>query len=256
MTVMGTSGISDLLNSAFTVASKLPEDDKQVISSLLIKISDIFERERAARLKAEHESQENAKQATRDPLTGCFNRRYFDQEITKALEAVKRYPDRHVAVIMLDMDHLKRVNDVLGHGVGDSVIIQTAEILQKNFRKTDILSRIGGDEFVMLLSYGGNEKFSADTVARKITENMNALVLWDGDEPIPVGVSIGAVHVTHDDLTDADLQVQIKRFTDLADERMYAHKQDRTQRLTERYEILKMLPPSISGTDRNAHIPK
>lgn len=84
---------------------------------------------------------------THDPLTGLYNRAYFDAEL-KRLEAGREYP---VSVVIADIDGLKEVNDNQGHDAGDRMIKGAAEILLSAFRASDVVARIGGDEFAILL---------------------------------------------------------------------------------------------------------
>lgn len=85
----------------------------------------------------------------RDSLTNLYSRYYYDQAV-KAIEVGKMYP---VSVIIADIDGLKRVNDTLGHCHGDGLIIRAAGVLRKVFRDNDIVARIGGDEFAVLLPF-------------------------------------------------------------------------------------------------------
>lgn len=97
-----------------------------------------------------------------DPLTHLPNRRLLTDRLRQALAAGKR-SGRHGALIFLDLDNFKLVNDTHGHGVGDALLCQVAEQLKKCVRETDTVSRFGGDEFVILLS----DLFADQTVSRK-----------------------------------------------------------------------------------------
>jgi diguanylate cyclase (GGDEF)-like protein len=89
--------------------------------------------------------------ADHDPLTGLFNRRRFDEELKRHLLRVARHGAAG-AVVLLDLDHFKFVNDTLGHGAGDVVLRAVAEALATRARAEDVLARLGGDEFALLLS--------------------------------------------------------------------------------------------------------
>lgn len=88
--------------------------------------------------------------ATIDPLTGIKNRRSMDQELDLAAANAER-TGLPFALVLLDIDHFKKINDEHGHGVGDDVLIEMVELLRQNTRKSDQLFRFGGEEFVLLL---------------------------------------------------------------------------------------------------------
>ncbi len=88
--------------------------------------------------------------ADHDPLTGLLNRRRFFEELDRELALAHRYGDEG-AVLSLDLDHLKYVNDSLGHAQGDELLVRIAQILRDRLRDTDILARLGGDEFAIIL---------------------------------------------------------------------------------------------------------
>ena len=88
--------------------------------------------------------------ADHDPLTGLMNRRKFETELDRHVERVKRYGPEG-AVLVLDIDHFKTINDTLGHNAGDQLIVSIASALRKRLRASDILARLGGDEFAVLL---------------------------------------------------------------------------------------------------------
>ena len=90
------------------------------------------------------------RQAHEDPLTGLLNRRAFERELRKAVSYHQRY-GRPGALLLIDMNDFKTINDTLGHLVGDSVLQHIATILQTHVRDTDTVSRIGGDEFCIIL---------------------------------------------------------------------------------------------------------
>jgi diguanylate cyclase (GGDEF)-like protein len=88
--------------------------------------------------------------ADHDPLTGIFNRRRFADELQRWVSYSSRYGGRG-AVLIMDVDNLKRVNDVLGHAAGDDLLVRVGGLLADRLRETDVLARLGGDEFIVLL---------------------------------------------------------------------------------------------------------
>lgn len=91
-----------------------------------------------------------AEQAVRDPLTGLYNRRFFDEALAQHIETARRY-NRPLSLILFDVDDLKQINDTHGHEAGDAALKTFAQLLQKTARKADIVCRIGGDEFAVIL---------------------------------------------------------------------------------------------------------
>jgi diguanylate cyclase (GGDEF)-like protein len=92
-----------------------------------------------------------AEQAIRDPMTGLFNRRFLREFLARELIRARR-AGTGLAVIMMDLDHFKRVNDSFGHDAGDLVLIEVAAMLKKSIRGSDIVCRFGGEEFVLVLT--------------------------------------------------------------------------------------------------------
>ncbi|EJS0368274.1 GGDEF domain-containing protein [Escherichia coli] len=128
--------------------------------------------------------------AHRDPLTNIFNRNYFFNELTVQSASAKKTP---YCVMIMDIDHFKKVNDTWGHPVGDQVIKTVVNIIGKSIRPDDLLARVGGEEFGVLLTDIDTER--AKALAERIRENVERLT---GDNPeyaIPqkVTISIGAV---------------------------------------------------------------
>ncbi len=112
-----------------------------------------------------------AEMATHDPLTGLPNRILFDDRLNVGLAQAQRNGSR-LAVMMLDLDWFKRVNDTYGHGVGDELLKLVAQRLANNLRKSDTVGRFGGDEFVLLLPQIGAID-DATRVAQKLLDSFN-----------------------------------------------------------------------------------
>ena len=88
--------------------------------------------------------------ADHDSLTGLFNRRRFEEELTRELASAERYESK-VAVMAIDLDDFKYINDSLGHSIGDELITRVGQALRTRLRRTDVLARLGGDEFAVIL---------------------------------------------------------------------------------------------------------
>jgi diguanylate cyclase (GGDEF)-like protein len=152
--------------------------------------------------------------ARHDPLTGLCNRREFDERLFQGLARAQRYR-RRPALLFIDLDSFKQVNDQYGHGVGDDVLRGVAQVLQEQTRKTDAAGRIGGDEFVVLLEDAGDAK-TAEAYAKRLLEG---LTQTENDHLAPVSIraSIG-VALFPDDGQDAE------RLIRSADSAMYLAK--------------------------------
>ncbi|MEO8385296.1 MAG: EAL domain-containing protein, partial [Betaproteobacteria bacterium] len=133
---------------------------------------------------------ENLRLAFEDHLTGLPNRAMFHDRLTQALMIAKRSAQPG-AVMMLDLDRFKYINDTLGHQVGDLVLKEVAKRLRSVLRESDSVARLGGDEFAILLPSGEPEH--ARSVAQKILHSLESPIVIDG-QPIDVGTSIGVVY--------------------------------------------------------------
>jgi two-component system cell cycle response regulator len=91
-----------------------------------------------------------AQQATRDHLTGLYNRRFFDETLANHIEIAKRY-NRDLTLVLIDLDDFKQINDTLGHDAGDAALRQFSAQLKSSIRKAVIAFRYGGDEFALIL---------------------------------------------------------------------------------------------------------
>lgn len=134
------------------------------------------------------QEQELKRLATTDALTGLLNRRAFLEEVVQALQRYRRHGDEG-ALLMLDLDHFKRVNDRYGHPVGDAVLVQVSAALRGRLRLTDRIGRLGGEEFAVLLPETGPE--GALALAQALREEVGAQRIPTPEGPLAVTVSIG-----------------------------------------------------------------
>ncbi len=130
----------------------------------------------------------------RDWLTGAHNRRYFDEQLPVALSHASRQR-RSLSVLLLDVDHFKRVNDEHGHAVGDAVLVALGRTMREVLRAEDLLARIGGEEFAVLAH--DTDFDGACRLAERLRVHVGRLQVIHSDEsdPIVVTVSIGGVAV-------------------------------------------------------------
>lgn len=132
-----------------------------------------------------------------DPLTGLANRRLFKNRLAKAVKSVQR-TNKSIALLFLDLDQFKRINDTLGHDVGDSLLKEIARRLDHNVRENDTVSRIGGDEFTILLTDVNNTK-DVRIVAEKILLSLSRPFMLNGQDIIST-VSIGITMTPEDSI--------------------------------------------------------
>src|SRR4029077_8225810 len=131
-------------------------------------------------------------QAQTDSLTGLYHHRYFHERLQAELTRANR-SRVSVAVLMLDIDDFKRVNDVYGHGAGDQVLTELAELLRVALRGSDVVCRLGGEEFGVIMA--GGDARDALNLARRLTDTLAEVEFGPaGKTPISVGVSEGPQH--------------------------------------------------------------
>ncbi|MEL6346179.1 MAG: diguanylate cyclase [Myxococcota bacterium] len=132
-----------------------------------------------------------------DPLTGLLNRR----AAFEALHSFPYTPDRPLTMAILDLDHFKRINDTYGHPAGDQALKVFAELLRDNLRGSDLMARIGGEEFMILLP-GANPE-AARMVVDRIREKLSALRIHTGTSVFQITVSVGQATMLPQDTPDS-----------------------------------------------------
>jgi diguanylate cyclase (GGDEF)-like protein/PAS domain S-box-containing protein len=143
--------------------------------------------------------------ADHDPLTGLLNRRAFERALEQHLARARRYGVQG-ALLMIDLDGFKAVNDQHGHGTGDAVLAGVAEALRTRLRTSDLLARLGGDEFAALLPAADHAQ--AEHVARIAVGVVRDLSPADGP---PVSASVGAAVIADPELTADGVQREADR---------------------------------------------
>lgn len=162
------------------------------------------------------------KSSYRDPLTGCHNRRKLGEDIMAAFSLASR-SDEKLAVLMLDLDHFKAINDAYGHAAGDSVLLSAAEVMRSQLRKHEFLYRYGGEEFVIILP--ATNAPDATILAERIRISVeNKKMDVGSSSPVTVTVSIGIAD-------NAQADNSIKDVIDLADQALYKAKDEGRNRI-------------------------
>ena len=151
--------------------------------------------------------------AHRDSLIDLPNRRGFMRELERLIARVDRY-GINAAMLFVDLDGLKIINDTFGHRAGDEALIQVANLLASGVRHSDVVARIGGDEFGILLE-SSDEDAAHETATRLVNQISDCDFMHDG-EPLPLSVAIGVGMIDALDTPDAIME--------RADEAMYRRK--------------------------------
>ena len=131
-----------------------------------------------------------------DPLTTAANRRAFNEIISQEFSRFKR-SQKEYALVMIDLDHFKSINDQHGHGAGDRVLIEVTERCKDNLRVHDIIARLGGEEFCILLPYTNLEQ--AHKVAERLRQKIEVMPIISDGNRIKVTVSVGISLVSEGD---------------------------------------------------------
>lgn len=161
--------------------------------------------------------------ALRDPMTGLFNRRYAMPYLTQVIER-NLQSGRGFAVMVADLDHFKAVNDRYGHAAGDAVLTEAAKRLRSDLRAEDLIARVGGEEFLIVLPDSTREEaeFAAERLRNQVDQR--PFLLPDTQESIRVTVSIGVAVCCFDCLNRNSASDNAQALLKLADTALYDSK--------------------------------
>ena len=153
---------------------------------------------------------------TRDGLTGCFNRMYFDEELFREMSYAQR-SGGSISIAMIDLDHYKKINDTHGHAAGDQVLAGVGRVLVDMLRQYDLVARVGGEEFALLMRNA--DLATGRLVAERVRERIARLVVAiGGGKQLNVTASVGVASLSEDRKSDVTLLMRT------ADSRLYAAK--------------------------------
>jgi diguanylate cyclase (GGDEF)-like protein/PAS domain S-box-containing protein len=178
--------------------------------------------------------------ADHDSLTGLFNRRRFEEELTRELASAERYEGR-LAVLAIDLDDFKYINDSLGHSIGDELIVQVGEALGARLRRSDVLARLGGDEFAVILPRIDEQ--TARNVAEGLLEAVGGVDLvglgarGGGKVSASVGIAMfdpGSKLTSEELLVEADIAMYDAKEAGRARAVVYDATEDRQERMLSR----------------------
>ena len=163
--------------------SKIALDGKSLYTGLVADISERKAMVEHLKAMAEH-----------DGLTGLYNRTYFQQELERVVERARRSGNLNCAILYIDLDNFKYVNDTLGHAAGDRLLMEVAGILHKRARKSDLIARFGGDEFTVLL-YDTTPELAA-LAAESFRKKLAGYAFRHEGEQVDIGCSIGVAAIS------------------------------------------------------------
>ncbi len=152
--------------------------------------------------------------STSDALTGALNRRHFMSLMSREQKRADRY-GATFSLLMLDIDHFKRINDTYGHQTGDEAIRRMAKTCLDHLRPTDMLCRYGGEEFIVTLTH--TEEAGAQIAAERMREAVTKIEIASGDQIVRYTVSIGVCTFVP--------RAELKQVIECADQALYAAKQ-------------------------------
>jgi diguanylate cyclase (GGDEF)-like protein len=185
--------------------------------------TELEERVRQRTMALEDANSQLREMASRDSLTGLFNRRHFNDLLSQLFAEASRY-GTELTCMMIDLDNFKRVNDSLGHQMGDQLLQLTARVIRDSIREADVAVRFGGDEFAVLLPQTSPQ--DARVSAERILEDFGAEVRRHLPQASIASLSIGLASCRHGEPAAA------KDLVNLADEALYLAKAGGKNRIT------------------------
>ena len=168
-----------------------------------------------------------------DDLTNMYNRRHFSSALRHEMHRVSRY-GQPLALMMLDLDHFKSINDTYGHPVGDMVLAETARVIKQELRNTDYCARLGGEEFCAILP--ATDKKQAMRVARRVRKAVADNMLTTPTGSFSVTISIGLAYMTQKDTKSA------REFLQEADSCLYVAKAGGRNRVEDTCSDMQEMP--------------
>ena len=161
-------------------------------------------------LKLERANKELLDLSNKDYLTKVYNRRYFNDYSEKAIELINRN-NQDLSIIAIDIDRFKKINDTFGHNMGDEVLIKVANILRSSIRKSDIVARFGGEEFVILLINASLDE--ATSIAEKIRVTIEKTIIKVDNREIRITSSFGVATLNKEN--NEEITTTLQRADDL-----------------------------------------
>ncbi|HID70045.1 MAG TPA: diguanylate cyclase, partial [Desulfobacterales bacterium] len=207
------------LEGIIKAISKEVEEDENALSDTEIDLINESLLILAESLRRGLEYEELFESARKDALTGLGNRRVFEERISEIMAGARRY-NRPLTMASLDLDYFKQVNDNLGHQRGDQVLKLVADAFSQSIRSTDLLVRIGGDEFLLVMD--DTDQKSGRILAERLCQAVDDMGVWS-DANTKLGVSIG--------LTQWKREESLEEWMERADDILYNAKAEGRSRV-------------------------